>query len=222
MAHDSPGPLRNTPVELVGSYPATLPTLGLPEVAFAGRSNVGKSSALNCLWNRRGLARVSRTPGRTQLINLFRAGNRAVFADLPGYGYAHVPDAVRAEWKPMIERYLAERAALVLVVVLIDIRRDPQEMDGALMYGLTEARIPSVVVATKIDKLGKQQRSRQLAALRRAFHLPAGQPIGLSSVTTEGRDAVWDAIERAVAAAAPAPEPDATGAEISPETPGRA
>ena len=185
-------------VEFVGSYPGALPALGLPEIAFAGRSNVGKSSALNTLVRHKSIARVSRTPGRTQAINLFRVDDRVAFADLPGYGFAEVPDAVREAWKPMIEGYLGEREELKLVVVLIDVRREVGELDGALLYGLAEARIPALVVATKCDKLGKQQLARQIAALRRGYHLPEGQPIAFSSQTGAGRDAVWAAIDAAI------------------------
>lgn len=184
-------------VQFLGTFPGELPDPGLPEVAFAGRSNVGKSSALNTLVNHRSLARVSGTPGRTQAINLFEIDRRLVFADLPGYGFAKVPEAVREAWKPMIERYLADRQRLVLVVALIDVRRDPQEMDGQLMYALTEARIPSLVVATKADKLGRQALHRQLAALRSGYRLPAEQPVPFSSHTGQGRDAVWAAIDAA-------------------------
>jgi GTP-binding protein len=185
-------------VEFVGSFPGSLPSLGLPEIAFAGRSNVGKSSALNALVRHRGIARVSRTPGRTQAINLFKVDGRVVFADLPGYGFAEVPDAVRDAWKPMIEAYLGDREELKLVVVLIDVRREVGELDGALLYGLAEARIPALVVATKCDKLKKQQLARQLAALRREYHLPEGQPIAFSSQTGAGRDEVWARIDAAV------------------------
>jgi GTP-binding protein len=204
--------MRRAQVEFVGSYRDTFPATELPEVAFAGRSNVGKSSALNCLLRRKNIARVSRTPGRTQLVNLFKIGDVASFVDLPGYGYAKVPDAVRASWKPMIERYLADRATLKLVVLLIDARRDPLELDGALIYALIESRIPSLVVATKADKLGKQQLHRQVAALREGFRLPAGQPIPFSSVTGAGREAVWDVIEAACGYVNPEPQPEA-GAE---------
>jgi GTP-binding protein len=190
-------------IEFVGSYPRELPELGLPEVAFAGRSNVGKSTSLNKLLNRKALARVSRTPGRTQLINLFKVGEAVVFADLPGYGYAKVPGAVRDAWKPMIEGYLSDRSALRLVVVLIDVRLPAQEMDGQLLYALTEARVPSLAVATKCDKLGKQELQRKLAALRGELRLPKGQPIAFSGITGLGRDAVWDAIEAACGAQTP-------------------
>jgi GTP-binding protein len=182
----------------VGSFPGALPALGLPEIAFAGRSNVGKSSAINVLLGRKGLARTSNTPGRTQHVNLYQVGEICVFADLPGYGFAAVPEAVRARWKPMVESYLADRKELALVIVLLDVRRDAQSMDGELLYGLAELRISSLAVATKCDKLGRQQLARQLAALRRDLHLPAGQPIRFSAETGMGRDEVWDVIEEAI------------------------
>lgn len=192
-------PLRNQAgaQEFVGSFPGKLPELDLPEVAFAGRSNVGKSSALNCLLGTKRAARVSRTPGRTQLINLIRVGTAGVFADLPGYGFAKVPAAVQQQWKGMIETYLGQRDDLRLVVLLVDSRRKPLEMDGMMRYALVESGIPCLVVATKVDKLGKQERSRQLSAIRREFQLTDAEPIPFSSETREGRDAVWDAIEAA-------------------------
>lgn len=182
----------------LGSFGAELPRTGLPEVAFAGRSNVGKSSLLNRVLNRKRAARVSSTPGRTQSINLFQIGDAVVFADLPGYGYAKVPGRIQEAWKEYIERYLGEREGLALVVLLVDARRDPQPMDGTLIDGLQQAGIPLVVVATKVDKLKKQQRQRNLAAVRRNFGLPNGQPIPFSAQTGEGLGLVWDAIERAV------------------------
>ncbi|MFT4624845.1 MAG: GTP-binding protein [Myxococcota bacterium] len=181
----------------VGSFPGELPVLDLPEVAFAGRSNVGKSSALNKLLNSKRAARVSSTPGRTQAVNLFRVGSACIFADLPGYGYARVPTHVQDAWKGMIEQYLSERQALRLVVVLVDARRDPQEMDGMLLYALVESGIPSLVVATKVDKLSRNERQRNLAQLRREFRLDDGQLLPFSSVTGEGRDELWTRIERA-------------------------
>lgn len=187
-------------VAFVGSFPGELPELGLPEVAFAGRSNVGKSSALNRLLNMKKAARVSSTPGRTQAINLFRVRDAMIFADLPGYGYAKVPAAVREAWGPMIERYLGERSTLKLVVVLVDARRDPMESDGQLLDGLRDAGIPFLVVATKIDKLKKQQKSSQIMTIRRIFELPPDQPVAFSSVTGDGVRDVWDRIDAAVRA----------------------
>lgn len=189
-------------VQFVGSFFEDLPDTGLPEVAFAGRSNVGKSSAINCLLDRKSLARVSKQPGRTQAINLFDVGGAVMFADLPGYGYAEVPDHVQERWKAFIEAYLGEREALRLVVVLVDARRKPQPMDGQLLYALTEAGIPALVVATKVDKLKRNQRTKNLKALRQEFHLRGDQLVPFSSVTREGRNLVWDRIEAACRGAA--------------------
>jgi len=194
-------------ITFLGSFQRDLPETGLPEVAFAGRSNVGKSSLLNALMRRKNLARTSSTPGRTQAINLFALGDQLVLADLPGYGYARVPDAVRRAWGPMVEGYLGERDALALVVLLVDARRDIRAEEGELRFNLTQARIPTVVVATKVDKLRRQARNKQLAAIRRDLHLPAGQPIPFSTLTGEGRSALWDAIEASVRDFVAAPEP---------------
>ena len=182
-------------VTFLGSFEgADLPLAELPEVAFAGRSNVGKSSALNVLLRRKKAARVSGRPGRTQRINLFQIGDACVFADLPGYGFARVPDAVRAGWKPMIERYLGGRETLKLVVLLIDVRREPQELDLDLVDGLLQAGLPCALVATKIDKLSKSQRKPTLDKLGEAFGLE-GPALAFSAVTGEGREEVWDLIE---------------------------
>lgn len=197
-------------LSFVGSFQQELPVLDLPEIAFAGRSNVGKSSALNTLLARKRVARTSSTPGRTQSINLFRLGDQGVFADLPGYGYAKVPQHVKDRWKATIEAYLTTRVELRLVVLLVDARRDPTPLDGQLLWALVEAGVPSLVVATKVDKLKKSQRGKQLAAIRREFQLPHGDPLPFSSVTKEGRDALWDRLEAAVARPRPQ-RPDPQG-----------
>ncbi len=183
-------------VTFLGSFVDVLPTPGLPEIAFAGRSNVGKSSALNALLSQR-VARVSRTPGRTQTINLFQLGEAGVFSDLPGYGYAKVPAEVLRAWGPMIEGYLGTRETLRLVVVLIDGSLPAQPVDTILLDGLDEADIPVLVVATKIDRLPKHKRKPALHALREGHDLPEGQPVGFSSVSGDGLDALWEAIEAA-------------------------
>jgi GTP-binding protein len=183
-------------VAFIGSFPDELPTIGLPEVAFAGRSNVGKSSALNCLLGSKRAARVSSTPGRTQAINLFRVHDRLVFADLPGYGFAKVPDHIQARWKPMVEGYLGSRDTLRLVVVFVDVRREPLDLDLDLVDGLRAAGIPFRVVATKADKLKRRALDKQLAVLSAAF--PGGAPLPFSSHTRAGRDQVWKVIEEAV------------------------
>jgi GTP-binding protein len=184
-------------LQFLGSFNDELPELSVPEIAFAGRSNVGKSSALNCLLRSKKAARVSSTPGRTQMINLFKVGTACTFADLPGYGFAKVPDEVRRSWKSMIEGYLGNRSQLKLVVLLVDIRRDPVRLDGDLLEGLRAAEIPFLVVATKSDKLKKQQKAKYLSAIRKEFRLPPNQPIPFSSVNGAGRDQVWDEIEAA-------------------------
>lgn len=184
-------------IEFLGSFHESPPLLELPEVAFVGRSNVGKSSALNRLMGRKHAARVSSRPGRTQAINLFRIGKGCVFADLPGYGFAKVPEAVQDAWRDTIEAYLQGRERLKLVVLLVDARRKPQELDGQLLYALTTWRIPACVVATKVDKLKKRERRDQLEAICKEFRLPPDQPVAFSAVTGEGKDEVWRRIERA-------------------------
>jgi GTP-binding protein len=187
-------------VEFLGSFDErVMPVIGLPEIAFAGRSNVGKSSAINCLLRRKSAARVSGTPGRTQRINLFRVGRACVFADLPGYGFARVPEAVQAGWKPMIEHYLGEREALRLVVLLVDARREPQELDLALIDGLQQANLRHQVVITKADKLSKHERRPVLLGIQQAYELDH-EPILFSSHQGDGRDEVWDVMEAAAAA----------------------
>lgn len=182
-------------VDFIGSFPGELPDIGLPEIAFAGRSNVGKSSALNCLLDSKRAARVSSTPGRTQAINLFRVHNRLTFADLPGYGFAKVPEHIQKRWKPMVEGYLGTRDLLRLVIVFVDVRRDPMDLDLDLVDGLRDAKIPFRVVATKSDKLKRRALDKQLAFLETAF--PGGAPIPFSSHTRSGRDLVWRAIDKA-------------------------
>ena len=182
-------------VEFKGSFAEDLPDLELPEVAFAGRSNVGKSSALNTLLGMRNIARVSGQPGRTQRINLFEVAGEVIFADLPGYGFAKVPEAVQRSWKGMIEGYLSERDTLRLVILLVDARRDPQSLDGELLYGLAEAKLPRLVLATKVDKLGRNARQKNLAAIKREFRLQADELVPFSSVDRTGFDATWDIIE---------------------------
>lgn len=199
-----PLPLRRQAghVTFLGSFPAEPPSTGLPEVAFAGRSNVGKSSALNRLLNRRA-ARVSGTPGRTQLLNLFQVGQGAVFVDLPGYGFARVPEHVLRAWGPMIEGYLGSRDALRLVVVLVDGSLPAQPIDTALLDGLREVGLPVVVVATKLDKLPKHKRKPALAALAEAHGVARDVVVGFSSETGDGVDVLWDVIEAACAGGPP-------------------
>ncbi|HXQ21479.1 MAG TPA: ribosome biogenesis GTP-binding protein YihA/YsxC [Candidatus Acidoferrales bacterium] len=176
--------------------PAQLPQLHYPEIAFAGRSNVGKSSLLNRLVGRHALARVSKTPGRTQQINFFLIDERLMFVDLPGYGFARVPLSVKERWKQLVETYLAHRKHLRGVVVLVDLRRGIETDDAALLEYLHAHRIPSIVVATKADKLGHSERTRRADELSR--HLPRhiSAPLVCSAHTGDGVADLWREIEQ--------------------------
>ena len=185
-------------IDFIGSFPTAPQSNGLPEIAFVGRSNVGKSSAINRLLNRKKIARVSSTPGRTQSINIFEINDTYRFVDLPGYGFAKVPIAVRNAWGKMIEGYLVNRAALKLVVILVDGRHSAQNLDLQMLGTLVNNGIPGVVVATKVDCLKRSQRARQLKKLREGLGIDAEVFVPFSSVTKSGLDDVWDAIEYAL------------------------
>jgi len=170
------------------------PPEGLPEIAFAGRSNVGKSSLINTLVNRKHLVKTSSTPGRTQLINFFDINNNLTFVDLPGYGYARVPVSVRKKWGPMIETYLSTRKTLSGVVIIMDIRRLPREEEQNLIGWLAHFSIAGIWVLTKTDKLSKTKIVKQQDAIVRALGVKKEDVILFSAKTRRGRDAVWDAI----------------------------
>ena len=174
--------------------PAQYPPVKYPEIAFAGRSNVGKSSLINTLVNRRRLVKTSSTPGRTQLINFFDINNDLTFVDLPGYGYARVPAAVRKKWGPMIETYLSSRRTLKGVVVIMDIRRQPREEEQNLIHWLDHFSIAQILVLTKTDKLSKTKLIRQRDVIIRALAVEQEDVILFSAKTRRGRDAVWNEI----------------------------
>lgn len=169
---------------------------GLPEIAFLGRSNVGKSSLINCLLQRKGLARTSNTPGRTQCINFFLINNSFYFVDLPGYGYARVSKAMRKDWGKMAEEYLANRQELVLFIQLVDSRHDPSELDLNLYEWLKAHGKRSIVVATKADKLSANKLRTSLAGIEAA--MPDARIIPCSAQTGKGRDAIWAEIEKSL------------------------
>jgi len=174
------------------SSPERLPPQSLPEVAFAGRSNVGKSSLLNRLVGRRGLARVSRTPGRTQQINFFAINERVLLVDLPGYGFAKVPMVVRDRWRGLVESYLTSRRSLCGVIVIVDVRRGVQEEDQQLVDFLTANRVRAAMVITKVDKLPRGQRVRELRRIE--AQRPGAPMIPFSAVTGEGAKDLWRVI----------------------------
>jgi GTP-binding protein len=169
----------------------------VPEVAFLGRSNVGKSSLINSLLGVRGLARTSSTPGRTQALNFFLINKRFRFVDLPGYGYARAPKQVRQTWGEMATDFLAKRASLVLSIQIVDARHDPSKLDLQLDEWLSAHAKPRVVVATKSDKLSQNELRKSLERIERA--LQATSIIAYSAQTGRGRDALWRTIEEATA-----------------------
>jgi GTP-binding protein len=172
-------------------------TDGLPEISFLGRSNVGKSSLINSLLQRKGLARTSNTPGRTQSINFFLINGHFYFADLPGYGYAKVSKTTRADWGKMAEEYLAERRELVLSVQLIDSRHTPTELDRQLHEWLVYHNKNHVIVATKSDKLSSNKLNKSLREIEAVLQ-PENEIIAYSSQTGKGREALWQEIGKAV------------------------
>ena len=174
------------------------PESSLPEVAFAGRSNVGKSSLLNTLVRRKSFARVSRTPGRTREINFFRVNNSFVLVDLPGYGYARISKEKKAGWRPMIESYLRRTTQLRGIVLLLDIRREPSEDDRAMLDFLAELEVPAIVALTKADKLNKAGAREKTAEISRSLALEADQVIQFSAQTGEGRVELLEAIMQLV------------------------
>ncbi|MBW6512741.1 MAG: ribosome biogenesis GTP-binding protein YihA/YsxC [Desulfuromonadaceae bacterium] len=176
-------------------YPASL----LAEVAFAGRSNVGKSSLINALVNRKALVRTSNTPGRTQLINFFNINGEFTLVDLPGYGFAKVPLTVKSQWGPMMRTYLETRVNLKAVVTLFDVRRVPREEDIQLLDWLEEFGAPTIPVITKIDKISRSQRGKQIKPILEATNLPLEAFSLFSAKTREGMDEIWERIEDAFA-----------------------
>ncbi|MGB8509719.1 MAG: ribosome biogenesis GTP-binding protein YihA/YsxC [Pyrinomonadaceae bacterium] len=176
----------------------------LPEVAFMGRSNVGKSSLINSLLGVKGLARTSSTPGRTQALNFFAINRRFYFVDLPGYGYARVPREVRESWGAFVSNYLAKRESLVLSIHIVDSRHEPTTLDLQLREWLLANAKPFLTVATKSDKLSQNELGRNLARAGKILCGLDGQTdcevVAYSAVTGRGRERVWRSIEEAVTA----------------------
>lgn len=172
------------------------PRDSIPEIAFLGRSNVGKSSLINSLLGVRGLARTSSTPGRTQLLNFFLINSKFRVVDLPGYGYARAPKEVRAEWSSAAEEYLAKREQLVLSIHIVDSRHEPSKQDLQLHEWLVHHHKPHLIVATKSDKLSKNELSRNVKRAAQAFK--SDNLIIYSATKREGRERLWNAIEKSL------------------------
>jgi GTP-binding protein len=180
------------------TLPSHYPEGRLPEVAFAGRSNVGKSSLINTMTRRKNLARTSGTPGCTRLINFFEVNDQISLADLPGYGYAKVPEASRREWGPMIETYFKQRKSLKSVILILDVRRYPSEKDIDLIHWLRNYKIIPMIVLTKTDKVSRSQAKVRQHQIKELLGLTT-DPILFSARTGEGKDAVWGAIQSSLA-----------------------
>ena len=172
------------------------PPAVLPEIAFAGRSNVGKSSLINILVNRKHLVKTSSTPGRTQLINFFVINETFSFVDLPGYGYARVPKSIKKNWGPMIETYFSTRETLKGVVFIMDIRRMPDQKELNFIDWFNYFNIYSILILTKADKLSKTKQINQHLSIAKALSVDKKELILFSAKSRQGKDAVWHAIEK--------------------------
>ena len=188
--------IKEVTLETVCGITSTLPENDKPEIAFAGKSNVGKSSLINALMNRKSLARISATPGKTQTINFYNINREIYLVDLPGYGYAKVSEKDKEAWGKMIERYLHKSTMLKAVFLLIDIRHDPSKNDKMMYDWILHQGYEPVIIATKLDKLKKSQVAKQLKAIRTGLGLVGGTTvIPFSAKTKQGRDEIWEYAE---------------------------
>ncbi|MCD7832426.1 MAG: ribosome biogenesis GTP-binding protein YihA/YsxC [Lachnospiraceae bacterium] len=188
--------IKQASLETVCGITSRLPENDRPEVAFAGKSNVGKSSLINTLMHRKSLARTSSQPGKTQTINFYNVNDSLYLVDLPGYGYANVPQAEKEKWGKMIERYLHSSSQLKAVFLLIDIRHEPGQNDKTMYEWICANGYEPVILATKLDKIKRSQIQKQLKLIRESLHLhPAAKMIPFSSQTGQGREEVWELME---------------------------
>ncbi len=189
--------IKKAELETVCGITSKLPENRDPEFAFAGKSNVGKSSLINALMNRKSLARTSSQPGKTQTINFYHINDTFYYVDLPGYGYAKVPVAEKAKWGKMVERYLQKSAMLKCVFLLIDIRHEPSANDQQMADWIRSNGFVPVILATKADKLNRSQIPRQIKLVREGLGLEKDSTvIPFSSVTKQGREEIWAFIEQ--------------------------
>lgn len=192
--------VKSAELETVCGITSKLPDNDLPEIAFAGKSNVGKSSLINGLLNRKSLARTSAQPGKTQTINFYNVNKNLYFVDLPGYGYAKVSVEIRAKWGKMIERYLHGSPQLKKVFLLIDIRHVPSENDCMMYDWIVNNGYEPVIICTKLDKIKRSQVQKNLKLIREKLDLvPGTTMIPFSAQTKQGRDEIWNLIEETLA-----------------------
>ena len=188
--------IKSVNLETVCGITSTLPENGKPEIAFAGKSNVGKSSLINALMNRKSYARIPATPGKTQTINYYNINEEIYLVDLPGYGYAKVSEKEKEQWGKLVERYLHSSSRLGAVFLLIDIRHAPSANDRLMYQWILEQGFQPVIIATKLDKLKRSQVQKQIKVLKEGLKLvPGTKLIPFSSVTKQGREEIWEYVE---------------------------
>ena len=184
--------IKNINLETVCGITSVLPENDKPEIAFAGKSNVGKSSLINALMNRKSYARISATPGKTQTINFYNINEELYLVDLPGYGYAKVSEKEKAQWGKLIERYLHGSSQLRAVFLLIDIRHEPSANDRMMYRWIVDQGFPPIIIATKLDKLKRSQIQKHVKMVREGLDLvPGTKIIPFSSVTKQGSEEIW-------------------------------
>lgn len=189
--------IKNVDLETVCGITSKIPENQMPEIAFAGKSNVGKSSLINTLMNRKSYARISGKPGKTQTINFYNINRALYLVDLPGYGYAKVSEQEKQKWGQMVERYLHGSKQLRAVFLLIDIRHEPSANDKMMYDWIVDQGYPPIIIATKLDKIKRSQQDKQVKAIRQGLSLPSGTAvIQFSSVTKQGRDEIWELAEK--------------------------
>lgn len=188
--------IKKVNLDIVIGVTSAIPDTEFPEVAFAGKSNVGKSSLINALMNRKSYARTSSQPGKTQTINFYNINDAMYLVDLPGYGYANASPAVKAKWGKMIEKYLRQSANLKQLFLLVDIRHDPSENDKMMYNWIVDNGFRPVIIATKLDKLKRSQIAKHVKAVRAGLGLKEDDIlIPFSSQTKQGLDELWNTIE---------------------------
>ncbi len=192
--------IKNVELETVCGVTSKLPENALPEVAFAGKSNVGKSSLINALMNRKALARTSSSPGKTQTINFYNVNKAMYLVDLPGYGYTKIAESEKRKWGVMVENYLHSSKQLKAVFLLIDIRHDPSENDRMMYDWILRQGYPPMIIATKLDKVKRSQVQKQLKAIRDGLNLESGTVIfPFSALSKQGREEIWGYMDALVA-----------------------